>query len=228
LAAQPLCRRHLNKGKLASSDLSLRFAIVRASLISLFRFCVITGLGFVLHAPATHLSAMAQKISSKRKEDSVFQVRSNAFRHEGNIPPRFTCEGDNISPELTWTAAPQGTESFALIVHDPDAPRAGGYTHWVVFNIPATVTHIAENAPKDGKLPSGGIQGKNDGGSLGYTGPCPPSGTHRYHFHLYALDKELNLNAGADKASVERAIHGHVLAEAECMGRYRRGANKAA
>lgn len=201
---------------------------MRASLVILLRFSIITGLSLVLYAPIIHLSAMPQETSSKRKEDSVFQLRSNAFQPEGNIPPRFTCEGDNISPELTWTGAPEGTKSFALIVHDPDAPRAGGYTHWVVFNIPATVTHIVENAPKDGKLASGGSQGKNDDGSLGYTGPCPPSGTHRYYFRIYALDKELNLSSGADKATLEKALHGHVLGQAECMGRYRRGAGKAA
>lgn len=158
----------------------------------------------------------------------MFQLKSNAFQNEGNIPPRFTCEGDNVSPELTWTGAPQGTRSFALVVHDPDAPRAGGYTHWLVFNIPASITHIAENAPKQTNLPGGGVQGRNDGGNVGYTGPCPPSGTHRYYFRLYAVDKELELKDGADKASLEQALKGHVLGETEFMGRYKRGAGKAA
>ena len=158
----------------------------------------------------------------------MFQLKTSAFPAEGNIPSRFTCEGENISPELTWAGVPQGTKSFALVVHDPDAPRSGGYTHWVVFNIPATATHIAENAPKQAQLPGGGIQGRNDGGSAGYTGPCPPSGTHRYYFRLYALDEVLDLKDGADKDALEKALKGHVLGQAELMGRYKRGAGKAA
>ncbi len=158
----------------------------------------------------------------------MFQLKSNAFQAEGNIPPRFTCEGENISPELSWSDAPEATKTFALVLHDPDAPKKGGYTHWVVFNIPAAATHIAENVPKHGALPGGGTQGKNDGGSIGYTGPCPPSGAHRYFFHLYALDQELQLREGASKGELEKALGKHVLGQAELMGKYRRGAGKAA
>lgn len=158
----------------------------------------------------------------------MFQLKSSAFQPGGNIPPRFTCEGENISPELSWSGAPEGTRSFALVVHDPDAPKKGGYTHWVVFNIPASTNHIAENAPKHGDLSGGGKQGKNDGGSLGYAGPCPPSGTHRYFFQLYALDQELHLRDGATKEQLEQAFGKHVIGQAELMGRYRRGAGKAA
>lgn len=166
--------------------------------------------------------------SSQAKENSTLQLKSNAFQADGKIPSRFTCEGENISPELSWSGAPDGTKSFALVLHDPDAPHRGGYTHWVVFNIPATTTHVAENAPKSSNLPGGGTQGKNDDGSSGYTGPCPPSGTHRYYFHLYAVDRELDLPENATREQLEKALKGHIVAQAEFMGRYQKGAGKAA
>jgi len=157
-----------------------------------------------------------------KKGGHMLQFTSSSFQAEGNIPRQFTCEGEDISPDLTWKNAPSGTKSFALIVHDPDAPRAGGFTHWVVYNIPAKVTHIPQAAPRGEKLPSGGIQGKNDFGQTGYRGPCPPSGTHRYYFYLYALDTELKLPSGATKDDVEKAIKGHVLEKTELMGKYRK------
>jgi Raf kinase inhibitor-like YbhB/YbcL family protein len=158
----------------------------------------------------------------------MLQLTSSAFQPESSIPRQFTCEGDDVSPELKWTNAPPGTKSFALIVHDPDAPRPGGFTHWVAYNIPANVTQIAQGAPKGDKLPGGGLQGKNDSGQNGYMGPCPPSGTHRYYFYLYALDTELNLQSGASKNEVEKAIKGHVVEKTELMGRYKKGSEKAA
>lgn len=158
----------------------------------------------------------------------MFQLTSSAFETENSIPTQFSCDGRNISPELSWSNAPAGTKSFALIVHDPDAPIEGGYTHWLVFNIPASVHHLPENIPNQDKLPGGGFQGKNDGGRYGYAGPCPPSGTHRYYFRLYALDSELDSQAGASKTRLEKAIEGHVLAKAELLGRYKRNAGKAA
>jgi hypothetical protein len=158
----------------------------------------------------------------------MLQLKSSAFLAENNIPPRFTCEGSDTSPELTWTGVPEGTKTFALIVHDPDAPRAGGWTHWVVFNIPVTVNHIAEDAPKNGRLQGGGVQGLNDGGRQGYMGPCPPSGTHRYYFRLFALNTNLELPETAKKADLEKAMQGHIVAQAELMGRYKKGASKAA
>jgi Raf kinase inhibitor-like YbhB/YbcL family protein len=162
------------------------------------------------------------------KPGPMLQLTSSSFQPEGNIPSQFTCEGKDISPELTWKNPPAGTKSFALIVHDPDAPVSGGFTHWVVYNLPANVAHIAQDAPKAEKLPGGGIQGKNDFGQVGYQGPCPPSGTHRYYFYLYALDTELNLQSGAGKNDVEKAIKGHVLEKAEFMGKYKKSSEKAA
>jgi Raf kinase inhibitor-like YbhB/YbcL family protein len=165
---------------------------------------------------------------AQRRNQSMFQLTSNAFETESSIPQQFSCDGRDISPELSWSSAPAGTKSFALIMHDPDAPIEGGYTHWLVYNIPATANHLPENVPNQDKLPGGGVQGRNDSGKYGYTGPCPPSGTHRYYFRLYALDRELDSRAGASKASLEKAIEGHVLAKAELLGRYKRGAGKAA
>jgi Raf kinase inhibitor-like YbhB/YbcL family protein len=174
------------------------------------------------------VAPVSTTISRQGKESSMFQFKSPAFNSEGDIPARFTCEGNDISPELSWSGAPQGTKSFALIVHDPDAPRSGGWTHWVVFNIPANVSHIPENSPKGRQLPGGGAQGRNDGGKHGYMGPCPPSGTHRYYFRLYALDTTINLSEQAGKSDLEKAMQGHIVGQAELMGRYKKGASKAA
>src|SRR5215472_143912 len=129
---------------------------------------------------------------AQRRNQSMFQLTSSAFETESSIPQQFSCDGRDISPELSWSSAPAGTKSFALIMHDPDAPIEGGYTHWLVYNIPATANHLPENVPNQDKVPGGGMQGRNDSGKYGYTGPCPPSGTHRYYFRLYALDGELD------------------------------------
>jgi Raf kinase inhibitor-like YbhB/YbcL family protein len=169
-----------------------------------------------------------QNATTAGKENPMFQLKSNAFSAEGNIPSRFTCEGANISPGLSWSGVPAGAQTLALVLHDPDAPRSGGYTHWVVFNVPATVNQLRENSRKTENLPGGGIQGRNDDGSIGYTGPCPPSGTHRYYFHLYAVDRQLRLNPGASREQLEDAIRGHILGQTELMGKYKKGAGKAA
>jgi Raf kinase inhibitor-like YbhB/YbcL family protein len=159
---------------------------------------------------------------SKKKGDHMFQLTSPSFPAQGNIPSQFTCEGQDISPELAWRNAPSAVKTFALIVHDPDAPRPGGFTHWVLYNIPAHDTHIAPGGPKTEKLADGGVQGRNDFGQIGYRGPCPPSGTHRYYFYLYALDTDLKLQPGATKDELEKALKGHVLEKAELMGKYKK------
>ncbi len=158
----------------------------------------------------------------------MLQLTSPAFRPEAEIPSKYSCDGRNISPELSWSGAPAGTKSFVLVMHDPDAPMAGGYTHWIVYNIPAGSDHIAEHAPNQDHLPGGGMQGKNSSGTYGYTGPCPPSGTHRYYFRLYALDIELDSPARPGKEVLEQAMKGHVLAQSELMGRYKRSSGRAA
>jgi len=156
------------------------------------------------------------------------QLTSSDFNAGGAIPIRFTCEGDNASPEFSWKEAPGETKSFALILHDPDAPRAGGFTHWVLYNIPAEKGGIDPNVPKREEVPGTGTQGRNDSGEIGYMGPCPPSGTHRYYARLFALDAELRLTPGATHDELTELMEGHVLARAELMGTYRKKADQAA
>ena len=148
------------------------------------------------------------------------QLTSPSFQQGAEIPAYYTSDGEDASPELSWRDVPSNTQSFVLLVHDPDAPRPGGFTHWVVYNIPPETNHIAEHVP-DTEVVSGlGMQGKNDGGQIGYMGPAPPSGTHRYFFRLYALDSMLDLGVRATHKEVADSIKGHVLAEAEFMGTY--------
>lgn len=149
------------------------------------------------------------------------KLESPIFTANGMIPSYYTCDGQDISPALSWDAPPTGTQSLALIVDDPDAP---GYifVHWVVYDIPAEVRHLPEAVPPQATLLNGGVQGKNDFGNLGYGGPCPPSGVHRYFFKLYALDRALGLESGATKAQLEAAMSGHILAMAELIGQYAR------
>jgi Raf kinase inhibitor-like YbhB/YbcL family protein len=161
-------------------------------------------------------------VEKKKGEAMAFQLQSSAIKAGAEIPRKFTCQGDDASPALSWNGAPAAVESFALIADDPDAP-VGTWVHWVLYDLPATATQLAENVPKTEKLSSGGTQGRNDFKKLGYGGPCPPPGKpHRYFFKLYALDTVLNLKPGASKAEVESAMKGHVLAQAELMGTYKR------
>ena len=149
------------------------------------------------------------------------ELKSDSFTNEGSIPSQFTCMGSDISPALTWGEPPQGTQSFALIMDDPDAP-AGTWVHWVMFNIPAAARGLAEAVPSEETLPDGSIQGRNSSGNIGYNGPCPPSGTHRYFFKLYSLDEVLGLSPGADKVELLKAMEGHTLAQGELMGTFSR------
>jgi Raf kinase inhibitor-like YbhB/YbcL family protein len=149
------------------------------------------------------------------------EIRSSAFKHEDMIPAQYTCDGRNVSPPLQWSGAPAETNSFALICDDPDAP-VGTWVHWVMFDIPATVNGLPENVPKSEEVFGLGKNGKNTDGNFGYDGPCPPGGTHRYYFKLYALDALLNLKPGAAKEELLKAMKGHVLSEAQVMGKYKR------
>ncbi len=149
------------------------------------------------------------------------KLESSAFTSGQPIPQKHTCDGADQSPPLAWSDAPQGTKSFALIADDPDAP-IGTWVHWVIFNLPAQTHGLPEGVAKTDSA-AGGTQGRNDFGKTGYGGPCPPPGKpHRYFFKLYALDSNLELKAGAKKADVEKALQGHVLANAELMGLYQR------
>ena len=149
-----------------------------------------------------------------------FQVFSSAFADGGWIPDLFTCQGADVSPSLEWTGEPQGTRSFALIMDDPDAP-AGTWNHWLLYDIAARAHNLAQGH-KAGSL---GVSGQNSWGKSGYGGPCPPKGhgPHRYFFRLYALDvPTLGLPAGAEREQIERAMKGHILGDAQAVGRFER------
>ena len=148
-------------------------------------------------------------------------LTSTAFDHEAAIPQRFSCDGDDVSPALSWAGVPEGTESFAFIVDDPDAP-GGTFVHWVYFNIPSDTTELPEGVPTVDRPSQGGVQGQNNFRRTGYGGPCPPGGTHRYFFNLYALDTTVDLEPGAGKGDLMAAMDGHVLAQAQLMGTYTR------
>jgi Raf kinase inhibitor-like YbhB/YbcL family protein len=156
------------------------------------------------------------------------QLTSAVFQAGAEIPSYYTSDGEDVSPELSWKDAPAKTESFALIMHDPDAPRPGGFTHWVVYNIPAETARVEENVPREDQVPGLGIQGTNDAGKVGYMGPAPPSGIHRYFIRLFALNTLLDLAPGATHRQVNAAMKGHILAQAELMGTYEKKSHRAA
>jgi hypothetical protein len=150
------------------------------------------------------------------------QLTSSAFRAGGNIPRKYTCDENDVSPQLRWRNAPAGTRAFALIADDPDAP-GGTWVHWVIYDLPANVKEIAESVPATEVLTNGAQQGINDFRKVGYGGPCPPPGPpHRYFFKLYALDAPTGLKPRATKQQLLDAIKNHILGEAELMGRYKR------
>jgi Raf kinase inhibitor-like YbhB/YbcL family protein len=158
---------------------------------------------------------------NKKPKGKNMKITSSAFKEGEMIPAQYTCDDKNISPQIEWGDVPQGTKSLALICDDPDAP-AGVWVHWVVFNIPPDLKEIKENLPNDKKISNGMCQGTSDFRKTGYGGPCPPGGTHRYFFKVYALDKILELEAGSTKAQLLKAMEGHILAEGNLMGKYRR------
>lgn len=159
------------------------------------------------------------------KKKSTLRLQSKSFENGKDIPEKYTCHGQNVSPELNWKGAPPKTKCFALIIEDPDAPTMN-FTHWVVFNIPLIADpatngfELVEGFPRDAKTDKGIIQGANDFQKIGYDGPCPPSGTHRYYFKLYALDSFLPLGGGSLKSQVVKAMKGHVLAQTQIMGQF--------
>ena len=149
------------------------------------------------------------------------KITSSAFAEGGMIPKRYTCDSEDVSPDLAWSGVPDGTQSIALICDDPDAPM-GTWVHWVLFNLPADLTGLPTAIGPDKTLANGGLHGKNVFGRLGYRGPCPPGGTHRYYFKLYALDIRLDLDSGIKKTQLLDAMEGHILAEGQLMGKYTR------
>ena len=149
-------------------------------------------------------------------------VKSSVFQNQQPIPAKYTCQGEDISVPLSWSDPPEGAQSFALIVDDPDAP-GGTWVHWVLYDLPANARELREAVPASETLDNGAKQGTNDFKRIGYGGPCPPPGaTHRYFFKLYALDQKLNLTSGATKQQLLDAMKGHVKAEAQVVGTFRR------
>lgn len=151
----------------------------------------------------------------------AFQLTSRAFKDGEMIPSHYTADGEDVSPPLEWKEPPAGTKSFALICDDPDAP-GGTFAHWVIYNIPSNLFNFPEAYPALKTQPNGTQQGTNDFGSVGYRGPAPPSGVHRYYFKIYSLSALLDLGEGTKKATLERTLQRRILGEAQLMGKYQR------
>ncbi|HPA83664.1 MAG TPA: YbhB/YbcL family Raf kinase inhibitor-like protein [Deltaproteobacteria bacterium] len=149
------------------------------------------------------------------------KVTSQAFADGEMIPAKYTCNGENVSPPIAWQRVPEGTRSITIIAEDPDAPM-GNWVHWVYYDIPPEISGLPEDIPAEEKPGPGGTQGINDALTIGYIGPCPPSGIHRYYFRIYAVDTELDLPPGANSQEVLQAMEGHLLGMGELMGRFRR------
>ena len=167
------------------------------------------------------LSLIVASAVNAKQEESM-KLTSPAFDEGATIPTKYTCDGEDISPALQWRDPPEGTKSLALIADDPDAPM-GTWVHWVIYNIPADARELPEHIPADELLANGATQGITDFNRVGYGGPCPPPGpVHRYYFKLYALDQALSLPPKASKAQLDGEIVGHLLGQAQLMGRYQR------
>lgn len=196
-----------------SSEIMSRWLPVLAGLL------VVVALGSLFSSRFLPVSYGLSSASTAFQNQPFMTLTSSAFKDGERIPVKYTCDGPDVSPPLDWTQAPNQTKTFVLILEDPNA---NGFTHWVIFNIPATLTALQENIPGTGNLPNSSIiQGMNDFGAVGYNGPCPPSGTHHYVFHLYGLDTALTLSPGATKRSVSAAMKGHVLGQVDLTGLYR-------
>jgi Raf kinase inhibitor-like YbhB/YbcL family protein len=172
-------------------------------------------------AESAALETVGLATAEESDEAMALTLTSTGFDAGGVIPPKYSCDGEDLSPPLAWSDPPPGTQSFALILDDPDAP-GGTWVHWVLFNFPAAARSLSEGISPDPTLADGTVHGTSSFNSLGYGGPCPPGGTHRYFFKLYALDAVLDLEGGATKADLEAAMETHVLAQAELMGTYSR------
>jgi Raf kinase inhibitor-like YbhB/YbcL family protein len=193
-----------------NSEPKTRFALLAASLLLASAICLAGNPVGVPSSPKPGRRAMS------------FVLETKVFPKGGEIPSKYTCSGQDVSPALSWSGAPQATKSFALIVEDPDAP-SGTFTHWVVYDLPPGTHQLPENVSQTDDLSGGGRQGRNGFRRTGYGGPCPPPGkAHRYFFRLYALDSTLNLPAGASRQEVESAMRGHLIAQAELMGKFAR------
>jgi Raf kinase inhibitor-like YbhB/YbcL family protein len=184
---------------------------------------VIAATAALCAACATPASKPEPKADPKTEATPMaLEIKSSAFSQGQPIPARYTCDGDDVSPALTWSAGPQPTVSYAIICDDPDAP-AGTWTHWVIYAIPAGTTSLPEAVPKSDSLPGGALQGKSSFNRIGYGGPCPPPGKpHRYFFKLYALDVDIKSEPGVTSSQLNAKMKGHILAQGELMGTYKR------
>ncbi len=161
-------------------------------------------------------------VRGQKPSSSKIELKTTSFTPGGFIPKRFTCEAADVSPALAWTDPPPGTQSFAIIEDDPDAP-SGTFVHWLVYNLPAAYRRLPEALSGNDQMPGGERQGTNDFSRTGYSGPCPPPGRpHRYFIRLYALDAKLDLRPAARRKELDAAMQGHILAQAELMGRFQR------
>jgi Raf kinase inhibitor-like YbhB/YbcL family protein len=179
--------------------------------------------GCETETPATATPSAVIPLPSDEPEASSlqFSMTSPAFSQGEPIPTQYTCDGEDISPPLAWQNPPEDTQSFALIADDPDAP-SGTWVHWVLYNLPADARGVPQGVPTENELSGGGQHGSNSWNRLGYGGPCPPGGTHRYFFKLYAVDTILDLEPGVRKDALTQGLDGHVLAQTEIMGTYSR------
>jgi Raf kinase inhibitor-like YbhB/YbcL family protein len=167
------------------------------------------------------LLAQHSSTSSEVQAGPSIKFRSTSFANSASIPSRYTCDGADVSPGLEWSGAPPGTKSFALVMHDPDAPV--DFTHWLAYDIPSGVDHLSEGASNDGAMPKGSAEGVNSFRRIGYGGPCPPAGKpHHYIFLFYALDADPGLPAGATREQLESAMRGHIVATGRLNGSYKR------
>ncbi len=174
-----------------------------------------------VNTPQRAHAAFAEPQAQKTGE-TKFQLTSSSFTPDAALPAKYSCDGSDTSPALAWTEPPAGTQSFALVVDDPDAPKKT-VMHWLLYDLPVATRVLPEGVPTSAKLPDGSRQGKNDHGKIGYSGPCPPAGAaHHYFFKLYALDYKTGLKPKAKGVDVEKAIKGHILARAELIARFQR------
>ena len=183
-------------------------------LLNLSAFCLVT-----LLITAMVLTGCGAEEPTMSPGETILSVSSTTFNEGEIIPAKYTCDGEDISPQISWEQPPAGTKSLAVIMDDLDAPM-GVFTHWVIYNIPAEAGELAEAVPAISRLEDGTLQGTNSFKKTGYGGPCPPSGTHRYRFTVYALDITLDLEAEADKKHVAEVMEGHILARGMITGNY--------
>ena len=191
------------------------------SLLLCLTCLVLSAMGCGPGSRPTQTVLAATPVAEQAAQVASFELTSAAFSPGEPIPEQYTCDGDDISPPLQWSEPPPGTQSCALIADDPDAP-AGTWVHWVLYNLPGQARSLPQALSADPELSDGSRNGSNSWQRLGYGGPCPPSGTHRYFFKLYALDATLDLAAGETKESLLAAMEGHILAQTELMGTYTR------